>query len=450
MQITERMKKLWRVRSRYPWRRAFGNILSFVIARVQDTKIQEVASSMTLTTLLSIVPLLAVSVAVFAAFPSFESARQTMESMIIESFLPPTYRDQILSSIHVLISQAAGLGYFGAVGLLVTSLLLIDKFFVTINQIFKVRRLRPWSQRALIYWAMLTLGPGVLVLSFTMTKQAWSIAMESGLRHVGPSGVWYFWGQVALQGLGYTLLYKYVPNTFVPFRNAAIGGLTAAFAGQVVKNGFEYYVTAGTLSTLYGAFVAFPVFLLWIYVAWFLVFSGAAITATIPLLTSGRYADSYKIGNDFYTGVALLCVLTRAKKEGKRSVPILELCDRVDSYPEAVERLLTRLSICGYCAQVVRNGRDDAWGLLCDPAKKNLLEAFHLLAADQTNTLVASKRRYIHRDEGMLFEWNRLLRDGRALRIPMASLFLRRTATKRSSCIQNTTENKNNLTIVKN
>ena len=59
-----------------------------------------------------------------------------------------------------------------------------------------------------------------------------------------------------------------------------------------------------------GAFVALPVLVLWIYVAWFLFFAGAAVTATIPKLTSGRYMDSYRAGDDFLTALAMLKALT--------------------------------------------------------------------------------------------------------------------------------------------
>lgn len=72
------------------------NLTGFFFARLKDTQIQEVASSMTLTTLLSLIPLLAVSLAVFAAFPSFASSRAALEAMILQSFLPPQYSEQIV------------------------------------------------------------------------------------------------------------------------------------------------------------------------------------------------------------------------------------------------------------------------------------------------------------------------------------------------------------------
>lgn len=408
---------------RYPLTKTLRNLTGFFFARLEDTQIKEVASSMTLTTLLSLIPLLAVSLAVFAAFPTFASSRAALEAMILESFLPPQYSEQIVHYLQVFMTQASGLGIFGLAGLAVTALLLIDKFFVTLNSIFKVRRMRPWPQRALIYWGMLTLAPAAIFLSLTMSKQAIEIAMGN-VDAPGFLNTFYFCGQVLLQGLGYAVLYKFVPNCHVPARNAVIGGLTVAVVGQLVKVGFETYVTAGTLSNIYGAFVALPVFLLWLYVTWLLVFSGAAITATIPLLFSGRYADSYKRGNDYLTGVALLKVLLDARRMNRPAVPTEILCSEVDTYPEAAERILHALAQVGYCAEVNAEKKTGGrWVLLCDPEKKNLRDALHVLLVDQTNRLVTPRRERIAREEGMLYDWYRDLRSAPALMRPLSEVF---------------------------
>lgn len=212
-----------------------------------------------------------------------------------------------------------------------TALLLIDKFFVTVNRIYQVRRMRPWGQRALLYWALITLGPLVIAFSLTVSTQAIRSASE------GVDATSVEWGmavlQFAIQVASYTFLYKFVPNCHVQLSHAAVGGVSASFAGLAVREAFGHYVSAGTLTSIYGAFVAFPVLLLWFYVSWLIVFGGAAITATIPLLTSGRFADSYKRGNDFLTGVALLKTLWRHRREGETSVGITTLARRGRQLP---------------------------------------------------------------------------------------------------------------------
>lgn len=387
------------------------SLMSFAVARMREAQLQEVASSMTLTTLLSLVPLLAVSLAVFAAFPSFADTRKALEDAIFNSFLPLQYSEVIMKYLKLFSDHASGLGAFGLAGLSLTALLMIDKFFVTVNRIFNVRRMRPWTQRAMIYWALLTLGPVCIALSITFTTQA--IRIAAGSTEVSMPGWVFIIFQLFLQTFGYSVLFKLVPNCKVPFAHALIGGFFVAITGQIVKEGFEIYITAGTLSSIYGAFVAFPVFLLWLYIAWLLVFAGAAVTAAIPQLTSGRFADSYMLGNDFLTGVALLKELTRAKEAGRPIVSEDELARAVDSYPQAIERILIRLSECDYCAPIIENERRrlTAWALLCDPKEKTLRDAVFALLVDPRNGLLQPEREDGRKPAGPLADWFRTFED---------------------------------------
>ena len=409
-------------------RRQYGiesvrTIIRFAMNRMRETQLQEVASSMTLTTLLSIVPLFAVAMSAFALFPSFADSRQALEEAIISGVLPHQYTETIVEYLRKFTDHASGLGIAGLVGLAVTSLLLIDKFFVTVNRIYQVRRMRPWGQRALLYWALITLGPLLIAFSLTVSTQIIRSASE------GVDAAAVLWGmavlQFAVQVAAYTVLYKFVPNCHVQMSHALIGGVSASIAGLAVREAFGHYVSAGTLSTIYGAFVAFPVLLLWFYVSWLIVFGGAAITATIPLLTSGRFADSYKRGNEFLTGVALLKTLWRHRKAGETSVGITTLASEVDSYPQAVRRILLRLASKGYCVEIMseKPKSHSDWALLCEPSEKTLRDACTVLLVDGTNHLTSPKRIASSRDEGMLFGWFRNFTAADMLSKPLDEVF---------------------------
>lgn len=378
------------------------SLMSFAVARMREAHLQEVASSMTLTTLLSLVPLLAVSLAVFAAFPSFADTRKALEDAVFNSFLPIQYSEVIMKYLKLFSDHASGLGAFGLAGLSLT--------------------------------ALLTLGPVGIALSITLTTQA--IRIAAGSTEVSLPGWVFVFFQIFLQTFAYAVLFKLVPNCKVPFAHALIGGLFVAITGQIVKEGFEIYITAGTLSSIYGAFVAFPVFLLWLYIAWILVFAGAAVTAAIPQLTSGRFADTYMLGNDFLTGVALLKELTLAREAGRPIVAEEDLARAVDSYPQAIERILIRLSEYDYCAPILENERRHltAWALLCDPKEKTLRDAVFALLVDPRNGLLQSARADGKKPAGPLAEWfstfeddsfieetlSELARSGRVKELPKA------------------------------
>lgn len=409
------------------WIKSFKTLMRFVADRALEIDLAEVSSSMALATLLAIVPVLALSIAVFTAFPSFADARQTLENFIWSSFLPEQYSSQLIGYLRDLAGHAAGLTTFGIAGLAVTALLLIDKLFVTVNRIFKVRRMRPWTQRALIYWALLTIGPLAVGLSLTMTGRLAAMALEGV--NSGMSSLLYNLGQIVLQWLCFALIYKLVPNVRVPMYHALIGGFLVVVFGQVVKQGFEYYVTAGTLTNVYGAFVALPVLVLWIYVAWFLFFAGAAITATIPKLTAGRFMDSYKEGNDFLTGLVMLKALVALRLNGQ--TPIMsteELSDAADTHPEAVDRIMSRLAMQDYVATVTDETRPKAqcWVLVADTQKVNLMKAFEAFEINGSNSLVSSRVRDLNNPDtaaGELADWWKLMQTSEALQRPMAGLW---------------------------
>lgn len=406
---------------------SFRTLLRFAADRARENDLTEVTSTMALATLTAIVPVLALSLAAFSAFPGFAGARQALEDLIVMSLLPEQYSEQLLGYISQFTSHAAGLTTFGLLGLAVTAFLLIDKLFVTLNRIFKVTAPRPWFQRVLIYWALMTVGPLAVAVSLTMTGHYAAMALE-GI-DPGVSKTLYNVGQVFLQAFGFAVIYKFVPACRVHFSHALVGGSVVSVCGLVVKQLFGMWVTAGTLTNIYGAFVAIPVFVLWVYVAWYLFFAGAAIAATIPKLTAGRFLDYYRPGNEFLTALAMLCELVHLRLRQKPPIlDVEELCDAADTYPEAAERILSRLAEAGYVAPVTTEagGRTQEWVLVADSQKTTLLRAFEFFAVSGGNSLVSSKMQRLAGKDGavgILADWWKQFSTNEALNRPMAQLF---------------------------
>ena len=406
---------------------SFRTLLRFAADRARANALTEVTSTMALATLTAIVPVLALSLAAFSAFPGFAGARQALEDLIVMSLLPEQYSEQLLGYISQFTSHAAGLTTFGLLGLAVTAFLLIDKLFVTLNRIFKVTAPRPWFQRVLIYWALMTVGPLAVALSLTMTGHYAAMALE-GI-DPGVSKTLYNVGQVFLQAFGFAVIYKFVPACRVHFSHALVGGSVVSVCGLVVKQLFGMWVTAGTLTNIYGAFVAIPVFVLWVYVAWYLFFAGAAIAATIPKLTAGRFLDYYRPGNEFLTALAMLRELVHLRLRQKPPIlDVEELCDAADTYPEAAERILSRLAEAGYVAPVTTEagGRTQEWVLVADSQKTTLLRAFEFFAVSGGNSLVSSKMQRLAGKDGavgILADWWKQFSTNEALNRPMAQLF---------------------------
>lgn len=177
--------------------------------------------------------------------------------------------------------QASRLTAIGGGFLLVTSLLLIMTIDKAFNDIWHVTRQRPLPQRALVYWAVITLGPVVAGASLWATS---FVARESlGLVRDVPEvvSVAISFIPLVLTGLGFAALFVVVPNRQVLWRDALIGGCVTAVALEVMKSAFAYYLTRfPTYTVIYGAFATLPIFLLWIYLSWLAVLLGATLAAS--------------------------------------------------------------------------------------------------------------------------------------------------------------------------
>ena len=376
------------------------NFGMFVMERIDKASLKQVASSLTLTTLLSIVPALAVIMAAFSAFPLFAPYREAFEQFIFSTLLPEQYSDQILGYIKQFATQAAGLTAFGLIGLMVSALLCIATIDSALNSTYEVLKLRSLWQRVLMYWALLTLGPVAIGISLAASSYLTGMAMSG---HLSVYAQWLIpIGQLIFQSIILAALYKYVPNCRVLWRDALVGGILIALVFTVFRWGFGIYVMRGSYTTIYGAFAAIPVMLTWMYINWM---AGGAITATLPMLRAKRYKDFDKSGDELLSAVALLRILMLAKESGNPQMTNIELADKIGSYPEAVDALLSRLIQTNY---VVKIGSDatSSWALLADAHSKTLEECFEEFSMDMSNSLLqgdTAERRWVK--EGLNDQW---------------------------------------------
>ncbi len=387
---------------------------SFLVERLFEIRLTETASTMTLATILGIVPLLAITLAVFAAFPAFSGEREALENLILTSFIPEQYSEVILSHLREFSYHAAGLTTFGIVGLLLTGLLLIHKLFVTINRIFHIRHLKSLPQRVLLYWALVTVGPISMAVSVSFTGHIAALTLEG--TDPGISRFFYSVGIMLLQTIAYAAVYVYVPNCIVRFRDALISGFVVSLASLVVKRLFAHYVAVGTFSSIYGAFAAIPVFFLWIYVAWYLFFAGAAMTAVLPQLLVGRAQDHFKAGNSFYTALAFIeCFLKEKRKTGVAILTVTDLSERTDTVNQEVRAVLDLLADINYVKPIDDGKTEESWALLADPATATILPVFKAFVLDDTNRLVT--------DTTSIEVFNGKVMNSLALNTPLMEVF---------------------------
>ena len=250
--------------------------------RFREERCPQIASSLTFTALLAIVPILTVALTLISAFPVFRDMMQNVERFLVRYMLPESAA-MVAGYAEQLAENAARLTTFGIAFVFITAiivLLTIDRAF---NQIWRVPRPRSTTQRVLIYWALLTVGPPLVGASLSVTY--WLVGKSLGLVRGMPIAAEVMLDVVPLllTATAFTLAYIMIPNRRVLVRDALTGGLLAAIAFEAMKRGFAFYITQfPTYKLVYGAFAGVPIFLLWIYLSWLVVLIGAVTAAVMP------------------------------------------------------------------------------------------------------------------------------------------------------------------------
>jgi membrane protein len=265
----------------------------------------------------------------------------------------------------------------GIAFLAVTALLMMLTIDRAFNQIFRVSRERSLSQRLLMYWAVLTLGPILMGLSVTMTSYlvSTSLGLAKGLPILGETVLRLM--PVLLTSIAFTLLYVWVPNRRVQMRHAVIGGLIAGILFELMKRGFGLYIARfPTYTAVYGAFAAAPLFLVWMYLSWVVVLMGAVVTALIPGYQRGERRGGAP-GQQFYDALAVLSQLVEAQRAGQVRA-LSRLSRDLHLAPEQCERLLDRMERAEWVAQAA----GDSWVLARDASSLTVASVYRLFILD--------------------------------------------------------------------
>ncbi|MCF6442693.1 virulence factor BrkB family protein [Pseudoalteromonas luteoviolacea] len=249
--------------------------------RCKEDQLTINAGYLAYVTLLSLVPLIAVGVAIFTAFPGFENTRLAIENFIFTNFVP-TSTDTIKAHISAFAGNANQMTAVGISFLAAVALLLIRNVDSALNRIWRVETKRPLMISFAIYWMVLTLGPVLLGASIGVTSYIVSLVSFADQGIPGFSGLLLKLLPYVISMAGFIMLYTLVPNTRVSFKAAIPGALFAAFLFELTKRGFAMYISHfPSYEVIYGALATIPILFVWVYLSWMVVLLGAEFTACL-------------------------------------------------------------------------------------------------------------------------------------------------------------------------
>ncbi|GAD00121.1 virulence factor BrkB family protein [Agarivorans albus] len=260
----------------------------FLFERIKQEKLTMIAGSLAYVTLLSLVPLVAVTFSIISAFPVFSGFQTLIEDFVFSNFVPAS-GEVVKQSLRGFVENASKMTAVGIAALAVVALMLISAIDKSLNMIWRVEEKRRWRSAFPMYWMILTLGPLLMGGSLALSSYIFSMQLFADETLLG------IWNKMLrtvplLFSVGaFCLLYLLVPNKPIRFVHGLSGAVVAALLFELGKRGFAFYVASfPSYQVIYGALATIPILFVWVYVSWIVVLIGAEITAALGEFTEGQ------------------------------------------------------------------------------------------------------------------------------------------------------------------
>lgn len=285
----------------------------YLLRRFGEDNCPKNAAALTYTTLFAVVPVMTVTYAMLAAIPAFNQVGGQIEAFIFDNFVPSTGA-ALREYLSEFSQQARQLTGIGVAVLMVTAFMMLLNIEKSFNAIWRIRQPRRGLSSFLLYWAVLSLGPLLLGAGFVVSTYLASLSFLSGDAVLASAWKQLLgWLPLLLSIAAFTLIFVAVPNTRVRFKHGFAGGVLVALLFEGAKACFALYVALfPSFQLIYGAFATFPLFLLWIYVAWMIILFGAELVCNL-----GSSAAWQRVAYPWLVSLlALLRVFLQAQKNG--------------------------------------------------------------------------------------------------------------------------------------
>ena len=304
------------------------------------------AMGLVYTTLLSIVPLLAVSFSVLKAF-----GVHTRFEIFLYYFLEPLGEKGVDLSLKIIgFVENVNVSVLGSIGmamLVYTVMSQIRKIESALNYIWNVKGTRSFEKRFSNYLSVLLVGPVLIFSAIGITGSLMSTAVAHKILAIKSLGsIIYLAGRLTpyiLVSAAFTFIYIFLPNTKVRFTSALTGGLFSGVMWKITGMVFaSFIVSSAQYSAIYSGFSVLILSLIWLYWSWFILLVGAKVsyyqqyprliyTRKAPLSLSNRMKEKlallimFLIGDSFHSNAQHWRLESLSKRLGLPAVIVLDM-----------------------------------------------------------------------------------------------------------------------------
>lgn len=337
------------------WRRFLlnqGQILTLVVRGFFADGCMLRASALTFTTLLSLVPLLALMFAILKGF----GVQNNLEPLLLKQ-LAVGGGEAVTKIVEYINNTNVGrLGTFGLILLVITVLTLLSNIEQSFNSIWGVNETRSLRRRFTDYFSVVTIGPLFVVVAISMTSTLKSQnIMQSLLEHA-------YVGELLLalfkvlpfmvMWLVFAGLYMFMPNVKVSPRAALIGGVFGGTLWQLSQWGYlNFQVGVARYNAIYGTMAVLPILMVWIYLSWMIVLLGLEMTyATQNLRTLRQDIRGARVNFASYEFITLTALLHIGQcfYRGQPALSHEALASQLDAPSRLLRAILEDLTRLGF------------------------------------------------------------------------------------------------------
>jgi membrane protein len=357
-----------------------------MMREIADGQINVRAASLVYTTLLSLVPVLALSFALFKGF----GVHHDLEPALMSYLEPLGERGvelggQLIGMVESV--NVRSLGVLGLAFLLYTVARVVQKVEQALNYTWRVRTQRRFFERLSGYLSVTIFGPVFVFAAMFISASLMSSSVMTRLIEIAGIGALVTLGGKLVPYLlvvaAFTFVYFYIPNTRVRIGSALFGALIAGFLWAVAGWGFASLVVGSTrYAAIYSGFAIVILFIMWLHVSWLILLLGGSVAfyhqnpQYVGLLT-----HELQFSSRVRERLSLLACFLIVRNFQYRLEPWTSaaLARRLRVPLEALEKLLRAMQKASILVAV--SGRSDAYVPARDPATLTVKEVLDVIRA---------------------------------------------------------------------
>ncbi len=354
------------------------------------------ASALTYVTVLSVVPLLALSFAVLKGLGFYERLRRELIDPQLDRFLPVDPATSPASGLREAIERLLGFvdntkfGALGVVGLVIVlwaAIELLGTIEAAFNDIWGVHRSRSLVRKVTDYLAIVVVIPVLIVAAIGLTSAAQNngfvLLLEQRLGLGALINLAVRFAPLLAGWAAFSFLYLAMPNTRTQVSSSLLGGLVAGTAWQIALWAYlEFQIGVANYNVIYSTFAAVPIFLVWVQISWSIVLFGAELAFAHQHEHDYRRVAMWRAATPARRSAVGLRVLARVVQAFRRGTqaPSAEQLERELSLPsQPIDDVLETLEGARLVARVGSGQDPQTWLPAREPAAIRVVDVLEAL-----------------------------------------------------------------------